>query len=112
MATEPQRSSTTREFVEFTARLLAHSPDEVQVEEKVDGETIVYTLKLASDDIGDDLGEYPIVGKDFADDSGITMRKRAHCVECVNGIVDAAIDRRMSFLERRIRVPHSGSYIR
>jgi len=56
MATEPQPSSTTREFVEFTARLLAHSPDEVQVEEKVDGETIVYTLKLASDDIGRVIG--------------------------------------------------------
>ena len=56
MATEPQPSSTTREFVEFTARMLARSPDEVQVEETVDGDTIVYRLKLAPDDVGRVIG--------------------------------------------------------
>jgi hypothetical protein len=56
MATEQQPTSTTREFVEFTARMLARSPDDVQVEETVDGETIVYTLRLAPDDVGRLIG--------------------------------------------------------
>ena len=56
MATEPQSSSSTREFIEFTARMLARSPDEVQVDETVDGETFVYTLKLSPDDVGRVIG--------------------------------------------------------
>jgi predicted RNA-binding protein YlqC (UPF0109 family) len=36
--------------------MLARSPDEVHVEESVDGDTIVYRLQLAQDDVGRIIG--------------------------------------------------------
>lgn len=56
MAADATPSSPLREFVGFVARLLARSPDEVRVEETVDGETIVYRLRLAQDDVGRIIG--------------------------------------------------------
>jgi len=56
MAADATPSSPLREFVEFVARLLARSPDEVHVEETVDGDTIVYRLQLAQEDVGRIIG--------------------------------------------------------
>lgn len=56
MAAEPTPDSTLREFVAVVARLLARSPDDVQVTESIDGETIVYKLHLAADDVGRVIG--------------------------------------------------------
>jgi predicted RNA-binding protein YlqC (UPF0109 family) len=56
MAAEPTPDSTLREFVTVVARLLARSPDDVQVTQSVDGETVVYKLHLAADDIGRVIG--------------------------------------------------------
>jgi predicted RNA-binding protein YlqC (UPF0109 family) len=53
---EPQASSPTREFVEYVARTLAREPDEVEVTESLDGNTLVYHLKLAPDDVGRVIG--------------------------------------------------------
>jgi hypothetical protein len=36
--------------------MLARSPDDVQVEETVDGDTIIYKLRLAPDDVGRVIG--------------------------------------------------------
>jgi predicted RNA-binding protein YlqC (UPF0109 family) len=56
MAAEPSPTNTTREFVEFVARMLARYPDEVEVTETVDGNTVVYRVKLAPDDVGRIIG--------------------------------------------------------
>lgn len=56
MAAPPRPSERLREFIEYVARLLVTSPDEVEVTESVDGETIVYHLKLAPDDVGRVIG--------------------------------------------------------
>ena len=56
MALDPTPSSPLREFVEFVARMLARSPDDVRVEETIDGGTIVYRLQLAQDDVGRVIG--------------------------------------------------------
>jgi predicted RNA-binding protein YlqC (UPF0109 family) len=56
MAAEPTPDSTLGEFVTVVARLLARSPDDVQVTQSVDGETVVYKLHLAADDIGRVIG--------------------------------------------------------
>ncbi len=56
MAADATPSSALREFVEFAARLLARSPDEVHVEETVAGDTIVYRLQLAQEDVGRIIG--------------------------------------------------------
>jgi len=56
MAAEPTPDSTLREFVAVVARLLARSPDDVQVTESIDGETVVYKLHLAADDVGRVIG--------------------------------------------------------
>ena len=56
MAAEPNPSSPLAEFVTVVARMLARSPDDVKVTETVDGETIVYQLHLAPDDVGRVIG--------------------------------------------------------
>jgi predicted RNA-binding protein YlqC (UPF0109 family) len=56
MSANPSPTSTTREFIEFTARMLARSPEAIEVTETVDGDTIVYTLKLAPEDVGRIIG--------------------------------------------------------
>lgn len=56
MAAEPTPDSTLAEFVAVVARMLARSPDEVQVTESVDGDTVVYKLHLAADDVGRVIG--------------------------------------------------------
>lgn len=56
MAAEPTPDSSLNEFVTFVARMLARSPDEVQVTESVDGDTVIYRLHLAADDVGRVIG--------------------------------------------------------
>jgi predicted RNA-binding protein YlqC (UPF0109 family) len=56
MAADPSPTNTTREFVELVTRMLARSPDEVEVTETIDGTTIVYRVKLAPDDVGRIIG--------------------------------------------------------
>jgi len=56
MAAEPTPDSSLAEFVAVVARMLARSPDDVQVTESVDGETVVYKLHLAPEDVGRVIG--------------------------------------------------------
>jgi predicted RNA-binding protein YlqC (UPF0109 family) len=56
MAAEPTPDSTLAEFVTVVARMLARSPDEVQVTETVDGDNVVFKLHLAADDVGRVIG--------------------------------------------------------
>ena len=56
MAAEPTPASTLGEFVAVVARMLARAPDDVQVTETVDGDTVIYKLHLASDDVGRVIG--------------------------------------------------------
>lgn len=52
----PAPSSSNRDFLEFVARKLAKSPDEVEVTEAVEDSTVVYRIKLAPDDVGRIIG--------------------------------------------------------
>jgi uncharacterized protein len=56
MAAEPTPSSPLAEFVAAVARMLARSPDDVQVTETIDGDTVVYKLHLAPEDVGRVIG--------------------------------------------------------
>lgn len=56
MAADPSPTNTTREFVELVARMLARYPEEVEVTETTDGNTVVYRVKLAPDDVGRIIG--------------------------------------------------------
>jgi len=56
MASEPTPNSTLAEFVGVVARMLARSPDDVQVTESVEEDTVVYKLHLAPDDVGRVIG--------------------------------------------------------
>ena len=56
MAAEPTPDSTLAEFVEYVARMLARSPDDAKVTEAIDGDTVVYKLHLAPDDVGRVIG--------------------------------------------------------
>jgi uncharacterized protein len=56
MAAEPTPSSPLAEFVTVVARMLARSPDDVQVTETVDGDGVVYKLHLAPEDVGRVIG--------------------------------------------------------
>jgi predicted RNA-binding protein YlqC (UPF0109 family) len=56
MAAEPTPSSPLAEFVTVVARMLARSPDDVQVTETVDGDAVVYKLHLAPEDVGRVIG--------------------------------------------------------
>jgi hypothetical protein len=53
---EATPTSDTRGFIEYVAKELARSPDDVEVEESVSDSLIVYRLKLAPDDIGRVIG--------------------------------------------------------
>ena len=56
MASEPTPDSTLAEFLTIVARMLARSPDDVEVTESVEEDTIVYKLHLAPDDVGRVIG--------------------------------------------------------
>jgi predicted RNA-binding protein YlqC (UPF0109 family) len=49
-------SGSLREFIEFVAGMLAKSPDEISVEEEIDGSSVAYRLRLAPDDVGRVIG--------------------------------------------------------
>jgi predicted RNA-binding protein YlqC (UPF0109 family) len=53
---EAAPSSSARDFIEYVARMLARSPDDVSVTETVDGDTIRYRLSLNSEDVGRVIG--------------------------------------------------------
>lgn len=55
MAVDPA-PDTCREFIEYVARMLARSPEEVVVTESTVGNTTVYHLKLDPDDVGRVIG--------------------------------------------------------
>ena len=54
--TDQPPTSSCREFVDYVARTLARSPDDVEVTETEVGNTTVYRLKLAPDDVGRIIG--------------------------------------------------------
>ena len=49
-------ASSSREFIEFVAKMLARSPDDVQASESVEDNVIVYRLTLAPEDVGRVIG--------------------------------------------------------
>jgi uncharacterized protein len=55
METETAPSSSA-EFVEFVAKLLARTPDEISVTEQTDDHTTVCHLHLSPDDVGRVIG--------------------------------------------------------
>ena len=46
-----------RELIEFIARSIVDSPDDVEVTEEDDGEQIVFHLKVAEEDMGRVIGK-------------------------------------------------------
>ena len=56
METQAAPSSAPAAFVEFVARMLARSPDEVSITEQADDHAIVYHLHLSPDDVGRVIG--------------------------------------------------------
>ncbi len=54
--TEPLPPNNNREFIEFVAKLLARSPDDVQATETVEENVVVYHLTLAPEDVGRVIG--------------------------------------------------------
>jgi predicted RNA-binding protein YlqC (UPF0109 family) len=53
---EQNQPSNSREFVEYVAKLLARSPDDVQTTETVEDGVITYHLTLAPEDVGRVIG--------------------------------------------------------
>ncbi len=47
---------TVQQFIEFVARQLAESPDQVEVTETVEDSTTIYRLKVAPEDMGRIIG--------------------------------------------------------
>ena len=45
-----------REFIEFIAKRLVDQPDEVVLQEETQDDKLVYTLKVAKDDVGKIIG--------------------------------------------------------
>ena len=45
-----------REFLEYSVRLLAQAPDQVEVTETIDGTNVVYQLSVAPEDVGRVIG--------------------------------------------------------
>lgn len=45
-----------REMIEYIARSIVESPDDVQVTEEQDGDTLVYHLRVAEPDMGRVIG--------------------------------------------------------
>ncbi|MPZ14768.1 MAG: KH domain-containing protein [Chloroflexi bacterium] len=56
MAASPLPTSGTREFIEYVARMLVRSDDDIHLTESVEGNVVVYTLKLPSDEVGRVIG--------------------------------------------------------
>ncbi len=52
----PEPTDSIREFIEYVARLLARSPDAVQVTETAGERGVVYRVKLAPEDVGRVIG--------------------------------------------------------
>ncbi|MFB0918434.1 MAG: KH domain-containing protein [Clostridiaceae bacterium] len=52
-----------KELVEFLAKSLVDKPEEVVVTEKEDGDTIIFELKVASDDMGKVIGKQGKIAK-------------------------------------------------
>ena len=53
---EPAATNNNREFIEFVAKLLARSPDEIEATETVEDNVVVYHLRLAPEDVGRVIG--------------------------------------------------------
>jgi predicted RNA-binding protein YlqC (UPF0109 family) len=43
-------------FLEYVAKMLVQSPDDVEVTETQDGETVIYRLAVAPEDVGRIIG--------------------------------------------------------
>src|ERR1700752_1586104 len=56
--------------------------------------------------IGDELGRHGRVRQHRADDAGIAVRKRAHCVEYMSGVRYAAFNRCYRLFVGRVRMAH------
>ena len=56
MVGDAGQASAIRDFVDLVARMLARSPDDVEVTESVEGNITVYRLKLAPEDVGRIIG--------------------------------------------------------
>jgi predicted RNA-binding protein YlqC (UPF0109 family) len=52
---EPAPTSS-REFIEYVAKMLARAPEDVEATESVEDNVVVYRLKLAPDDVGRVIG--------------------------------------------------------
>jgi len=73
-----EQSGDVRALVEQIAKALVDAPDEVSVEQ-VDGETIVFTLKVAPSDLGKILGRQGRVARairSLVNAAGIRAHKR------------------------------------
>jgi predicted RNA-binding protein YlqC (UPF0109 family) len=53
---EPAPVTSSREFIEYVAKMLARSPDDVEATESVEENVVVYRLKLAPEDVGRVIG--------------------------------------------------------
>jgi uncharacterized protein len=73
-----EQSGDVRALVEQIAKALVDAPDEVSVDQ-VDGETMVFTLKVAPSDLGKILGRQGRVARairSLVNAAGIRARKR------------------------------------
>lgn len=52
-----------RELIEFLAKSLVNNPDEVQVSEREEGDTTIFELRVASDDMGKVIGKQGKIAK-------------------------------------------------
>ena len=52
-----------KELIEFLAKSLVNHPEEVVVTERVDGDTTVFELKVAPDDMGKVIGKQGKIAK-------------------------------------------------
>lgn len=52
-----------KELIEFLAKSLVNHPEEVQVTEKTQGDTTVFELKVAPDDMGKVIGRQGKIAK-------------------------------------------------
>ena len=52
-----------KELIEFLAKSLVNHPEEVMVTERTEGDTIVFELKVAPDDMGKVIGKQGKIAK-------------------------------------------------
>ncbi len=52
-----------RELIEFLAKSLVNHPDEVRVNERTEGDTTIFELRVASDDMGKVIGKQGKIAK-------------------------------------------------